>query len=124
MSIPGVNDLKRVTDKTVVDMEQGLINEPTRADIEAFSSLMDRSQVGQPTQSGAFLAETVGGRMQSADRLASEAMHSIKQAITDADPGAMTEMSRTLSQLSLETAVTAKVISKGGQALEKLTNMQ
>jgi type III secretion system YscI/HrpB-like protein len=33
-------------------------------------------------------------------------------------------MSRALSQYSLQMAVTTKVVSKTGQALEKLTNMQ
>lgn len=124
MSVSGIGGLTNVAKNSGFEFEQGLVNEPTRADIELFSSLMRDSGADKQTQSGAFLAEAVGGRMGSIDQLSQDAMRSMKQAVMDNDPTSVAKMSRALSQYSLEMAVTTKVISKGGQAVEKLTNMQ
>ncbi|TWE02952.1 type III secretion system major needle protein (YscF/MxiH/PrgI family) [Pseudomonas sp. AG1028] len=124
MSISAMDDLKKVVKNGGLELEQGLVNEPSRADIELFNSLMRGAAVEEPSQSGAFLAEAVGGRMGSVDRLSDDAMRSMKHAVMDNDPTSIAKMSRALSQYSLEMAITTKAISKGGQAIEKLTNMQ
>ncbi len=124
MSISGNGDLTKVAKNSAFEFDQGLVNEPSQADIELFSSLMRDSGADAPTKSGAFLADVVGERMGSVDRLSQDAMRSMKQAVMDNDPTAVSKMSRALSQYSLEMAVTTKVISKGSQAVEKLTNMQ
>jgi len=124
MNIPGIDELKKVAKGEGLSLDQGLVAEPSRADVELFNSLMGDTGGQEPSKSGASLAEAVGERMGSIDRLSDNAMRSMKQAVMDNDPTAVTKMSRALSQYSLEMAVTTKVISKGGQALEKLTNMQ
>ena len=124
MSVTGIDELKKVVKVEGLDLEQGLVADPSQADIELFDSLMRDNTIDAPSKSGAFLAEAVGERMGSVDRLSDDAMRSMKQAVMDNDPTAIATMSRALSQYSLEMAVTTKVISKGGQAIEKLTNMQ
>lgn len=124
MSVSGIDDLKKAVTSDGLELEQGLVNEPSPADIELFNSLMRDNAIDEPSKSGALLAEAVGERMGSIDRLSDNAMRSMKQAVMDNDPTAIATMGRALSQYSLEMAVTTKVISKGGQAIEKLTNMQ
>ncbi|SDH58593.1 type III secretion apparatus protein, YscI/HrpB, C-terminal domain-containing protein [Pseudomonas flavescens] len=124
MSISGIDDLKNVAKKGVVELEQGLVNEPSRADIELFASLMRDRGADEPTRSGTFLAEAVGGRMGSFEQLTQDAKRGMKEVINVNDPSSISDVSRALSRYSLEMAVTTKAIGKGGQAIEKLTNMQ
>ncbi|OLU33671.1 EscI/YscI/HrpB family type III secretion system inner rod protein [Pseudomonas sp. PA15(2017)] len=124
MSIMAIDDLNKVAKKGGIELEQGLVNEPSRADIELFASLMHDRDADEPTRSGAFLAEAVGGRMGSLEQLTQDAKRGMKEVINVNDPSSIADVSRALSRYSLEMAVTTKVIGKGGQALEKLTNMQ
>ncbi|EJO94604.1 type III secretion system inner rod subunit SctI [Ectopseudomonas hydrolytica] len=107
-------------------LDQGLVSEPSQADVDLFSSLMrdNGNTADQPSHLAAVIAETVNARMTSVDDLSRQAMRHMKEAVTGNDVSAITDMSRALSQYSLQMAVTTKVVSKTGQALEKLTNMQ
>lgn len=107
-------------------LDQGLVSEPSQADVELFSSLMrdNGNTAEQPSHLAAVIADTVNARMTSVDDLSRQAMRHMKEAVTGNDVSAITDMSRALSQYSLQMAVTTKVVSKTGQALEKLTNMQ
>ncbi|WP_437883145.1 type III secretion system inner rod subunit SctI [Pseudomonas sp. LRF_L74] len=123
MSIAKIDDLRSVAKSAGPDLDQGLVSEPSRHDVELFSNLMQEKEA-DPSQSGAMLAEAIGNRMASIDKLSDTAKRSMKEAVIANDPGAIADMSRALSQYSLQMAITTKVVSKGGQALEKLTNMQ
>lgn len=106
--------------------DQGLVSEPSQADVELFSSLM-REYPGieqQPSHLAALIADSVNGRMSSVDDLSQKAMRNMKNAVANNDISSLTDMSRALSQYSLEMAVTTKVVGKLGQSLEKLTSMQ
>ena len=124
MNILASDDLNNIAKKGGIELEQGLVNEPSRADIELFASLMHDRGADEPSRRGAFLAEAVGGRMGSLEQLTQDAKRGMKEVINVNDPSSIADVSRALSRYSLEMAVTTKVIGKGGQALEKLTNMQ
>jgi type III secretion system YscI/HrpB-like protein len=106
--------------------DQGLVSEPSQADVELFSNLMrDYPDLEQkPSHLASLIAQSVNDRMSSVDDLSQKAMRHMKDAVADNDISSLTDMSRALSQSSLEMAVTTKVVGKLGQALEKLTNMQ
>lgn len=122
MSISKIDGLNNPS----LTLDQGLVSEPPQADVDLFSSLLrdNGTTAEQPSHLAALIADTVNARMASVDDLSQQAMRHMKDAVLNNDASAVTNMSRALSQYSLQMAVTTKVVSKSGQALEKLTNMQ
>ena len=55
--------------------------------------------------------------------LSSTAARALQKASTSTDPLDMLKSTRALSALHLETVLSAKMISKTSQAIEKLTNL-
>ena len=108
-----------------VDLDQGLVHEPSQADADLFSTAMQVASVAAPqAMLPAALAGALADRVQSSDKLSQDAMRHMNHAARADDPTDLTEMSRTLSEYSLQTAVTTKVVNKIGQTLDKLTNLQ
>jgi type III secretion system YscI/HrpB-like protein len=108
-----------------VDLDQGLVQEPSQADADLFSTAMRVAAVAAPAAPlPAMLAGALADRVQSSDKLSQQAMRHMKAAATSEDPMDITEMSRALSTYSLQTAVTTKVVNKTAQTLDKLTNLQ
>lgn len=119
MSISPINAPKGVP----VDHDQGLVSGPAQADVDLFNSALRTD----PAPSGHMADGVIGAlseRFQSQEQLSQQALRSMKTAAGSADPMDMVKMSRSLSQYSLQMAITTKVVSKSAQALDKLTNMQ
>jgi type III secretion system YscI/HrpB-like protein len=115
----------RQSSQPKIDFGQGLVQEPSQADANLFSTAMHMAQAGGaanllPT----MLAGALADRVQSSDKMAHQAMRHMKSAAKGEDPTDITAMSRELSTYSLQTAVTTKVVNKTAQTLDKLSNLQ
>ncbi|BBP74619.1 EscI/YscI/HrpB family type III secretion system inner rod protein [Pseudomonas gingeri NCPPB 3146 = LMG 5327] len=106
-----------------VDHEQGLVSGPAQADVDLFNNAM-RQDHGVSGHLADGMVNAISDRLQSQGRLSEQAMRAMKVAAGSADPMDVVKMSRSLSQYSLQMAMTTKVVSKGAQALDKLTNLQ
>ncbi|MBK5553804.1 type III secretion system inner rod subunit SctI [Pseudomonas sp. 10S4] len=106
-----------------VDHDPGLVSGPAQADVDLFNGAMrtDHEPSGHMADG---VMSALSERFQSQEHLSQQALRSMKTAAGSADPMDMVKMSRSLSQYSLQMAITTKVVSKSAQALDKLTNMQ
>ncbi|AMB87262.1 type III secretion protein [Pseudomonas agarici] len=106
-----------------VDHDQGLVSGPAQADVDLFNHAMSHSS--EPSGHLADdMVQALSDRLQSQGRLSEQAMRAMKVAAGSSDPMDVVKMSRSLSQYSLQMAMTTKVVNKGAQALDKLTNLQ
>jgi type III secretion system YscI/HrpB-like protein len=69
-------------------------------------------------------SESLSSRSGELQRLEDRANRDMLKAIRTADPQDMLQSNRSLSSFHLESLMTAKIVSKGSQAIEKLTNLQ
>ncbi|MBD1554540.1 type III secretion system inner rod subunit SctI [Pseudomonas typographi] len=107
------------------ELDQGLVHEPSQADVDLFSTALRAAEVVAPAAPiPAALAGALADRVQATDKLSQQAMRNMKAAVATEDPTDITQMSRALSTYSLQTAVTTKVVNKTAQTLDKLTNLQ
>lgn len=100
-------------------------NNPSDADSRWFSAAL-QSGAGEPVV-GNFaehLIDPLVHRASALDKLSNQAGKAAREASLEADPMKFRRLNETLSEYSLQTSLSVKVISKGAQALEKLTNMQ
>ncbi|CAH0240589.1 type III secretion system inner rod subunit SctI [Pseudomonas brassicacearum] len=72
----------------------------------------------------ARIIDSLSSRSGELQRLNDRANRDMLKAIRTADPQDMLQSNRSLSSFHLESLMTAKVVSKGSQAIEKLTNLQ
>ncbi|KDD66143.1 type III secretion system YscI/HrpB-like protein [Pseudomonas sp. BT76 TE3572] len=119
MSISTVNAVKVPS----LDMEQSLVTSSSQADVDLFSSAM-RFDDAPASSLSDEVAGAVSERLESTDKLSQQTMRSMKAMSATGDPMDMAQMSRSMSQYSLQMALTTKVVSKSAQAIDKLTNLQ
>lgn len=72
----------------------------------------------------ARIIDSLSSRSGELQRLDERANRDMLKAIRTADPQDMLQSNRSLSSFHLESLMTAKIVSKGSQAIEKLTNLQ
>ncbi|MDO7895775.1 type III secretion system inner rod subunit SctI [Pseudomonas citrulli] len=72
----------------------------------------------------ARIIDSLSSRSGELQRLDERANRDMLKAIRTADPQDMLQSNRSLSSFHLESLMTAKLVSKGSQAIEKLTNLQ
>lgn len=72
----------------------------------------------------ARIIDSLSSRSGELQRLDDRANRDMLKAIRTADPQDMLQSNRSLSSFHLESLMTAKMVSKGSQAIEKLTNLQ
>lgn len=72
----------------------------------------------------ARIIDSLSSRSGELQRLDDRANRDMLKAIRTADPQDMLQSNRSLSSFHLESLLTAKMVSKGSQAIEKLTNLQ
>ncbi len=72
----------------------------------------------------ARIIDSLSSRSGELQRLDDRANRDMLKAIRTADPKDMLQSNRSLSSFHLESLMTAKIVSKGSQAIEKLTNLQ
>jgi type III secretion system YscI/HrpB-like protein len=122
-----ISDLSSIrhNSSSKIDLDQGLLQEPSHADADLFSTAMSMAQVpGAASLLPPMLAGALAERVQASDKSAHQVMRHMKSAAKGDDPTDITEMSRELSTFSLQTAVTTKVVNKTAQMLDKLSNLQ
>lgn len=70
------------------------------------------------------VASPLTRKILSLEDVSKDAGKALREASLDADPIKFMEASRALSDYYLQTSLSVKIISKGSQALDKLTSMQ
>lgn len=105
------------------DELRGLTSAPEQTDVDFFNAAMGRS-----TQSAKDFMQSVvgplGSRLDSVGKLSEQATHALKHASVSTNPQDLMKLNRSLSEYYLQSSLTAKVVSKSAQSLDKLTNMQ
>ena len=124
MTISHLNQLKSSSLDLEQHLDQGLVSGPSQADVDLFNSAMRPDLAAQPSHLSEQIASALSERLGSTDKLSQQAVRNMKKAASGDNPMDITQMSRTLSQYSLQTAVTTKVVNKSAQAFDKLTNLQ
>lgn len=127
MSISHLDHLKASTSGLGGHAESGLVSEPPQADVDLFNASMHAQSLQASSSGGALseqVAQALSERIGAMDKLSQQAMRKMKAAVSSTAPMDIAQMSRSLSQYSLQMALTTKVVSKSGQALDKLTNLQ
>ncbi|MCD5973733.1 MULTISPECIES: type III secretion system inner rod subunit SctI [Pseudomonas] len=101
------------------------LDNPTQGDADWFRAAMQRPE---PTQgAGAFseqVMDPLTRKALSLEDMSRDAGKALREASLHSDPKKFMEATRALSDYSLQTSLSVKMISKGSQALDKLTNMQ
>lgn len=124
MTISSSSHLQRSAAFSSPDTRQGLVSEPAQGDIDTFSAaLHGAAEQGGPAMAGP-LASALSARLGDSEKLSQQALRQMRKAAVAEDGTSIIQMSRALSQCSLQMALTTKVVSKGAQALDKLTNLQ
>lgn len=106
------------------DASRGLTGEPEQADVDLFNAAMRQHAGGPPARLADAVAGPLMHQLEKINDLSEKANRAVKSAAGSLNPMDMLQMNRSLSAYYLQSALTAKVVSKGGQALDKLTNMQ
>lgn len=98
---------------------------PERADVQWFSAAIQPSTQGAGDNN---VAERIVGQLSGSSehlqRLSDQADRALRKASSSSDPMDVVQANRSLSSFYLESLLTTKLISKGTQAVEKLTNLQ
>jgi type III secretion system YscI/HrpB-like protein len=104
--------------------DQGLVRTPSQSDVDVFDSAMRSDALPASGHLSEMVAGALSGRLDSTASLSQQSLRSLKKASATGDPMDIAKVGRELSTFSHEMAVATKVISKGTQAIDKLTNMQ
>ena len=123
VTLSNVSSLKGLALDHGHDRDHDLVSAPSQADADLFSSAMGNAQESSGHMADGFMS-ALSERLGSQEKLSQQAMRSMKAASGSSEPMDVVKMSRSLSQYSLQMAMTTKVVNKGAQALDKLTNLQ
>ena len=118
MTISNVNSFRSAAPEHELEM----VSAPAQADVDLFDSAMCSNR--EPGGMASNLMSAVSDRLTGQAELAHQAERAIKSASESTDPMDMLKMNGALSEYALQTALTTKVVSKGAQVLDKLTNLQ
>jgi type III secretion system YscI/HrpB-like protein len=124
VTLSNVNQLKSPLSDIEPRLDHGLVRGPSQADVDLFNAAMRPDELMQQGYISQQLAGALSDRLGATDKLSQQAARQMKRASTTDDPLEISQMSRSLSQFSLQMALTTKVVSKSAQALDKLTNLQ
>jgi type III secretion system YscI/HrpB-like protein len=124
VTLSNVNQLKSPITDLEQHLDQGFVNGPLQADVDFFNASMRPEPSMQQSNVSEQIASALSDGLGSIDKLSQQAARRMKRASTTDDPLEISQMNRSLSQYSLQIALTTKVVSKSAQALDKLTNLQ
>lgn len=96
------------------------------SDVSWFNAQMREKPAAPDSENNvaARIIDSLSSRSGELQRLDERANRDMLKAIRTADPQDMLQSNRSLSSFHLESLMTAKMVSKGSQAIEKLTNLQ
>lgn len=124
MTISHLNQFKSLPLDLEQPIDQGLVRAPTQADIDLFNTAMRPDAAQLQSHLAEQVASAMFERIGSLDKLSQQAARKMKSATSSDNPMDIAQMSRSLSQYSLQMALTTKVVNKSAQAFDKLTNLQ
>lgn len=124
MTVSHLNQLKSSSPDLEPSMDQGLVSAPLQPDVDLFNAAMRPDMALQQSHLSEQIASALSERLGATDKLSQQAVRKMRNASTTDDPMEIVQMSRSLSQYSLQMALTTKVVNKSAQALDKLTNLQ
>ncbi|WP_296187445.1 type III secretion system inner rod subunit SctI [Pseudomonas sp. UBA1879] len=124
MTVSNVNQLKSPSPDLEQHLDQGLVSGPSQADVDLFNAAMRPDMALQQSHLSEQIAAALSERLGTMDKFSQQAVRKMKKAATTDDPLEIAQMSRSLSQYSLQMALTTKVVNKSAQAFDKLTNLQ
>ncbi|MDW6001952.1 type III secretion system inner rod subunit SctI [Vibrio mangrovi] len=120
--IGGFSDINRDLTRSVTEDQS---NRPEKSDVQWFSAAL---QPVQKTDASDNVAERIvsqlSGSSEHLQKLENKANRALNKASKSSDPMDIVHANRSLSSFYLESLLTTKLISKGAQAVEKLTNLQ
>jgi type III secretion system YscI/HrpB-like protein len=106
--------LERLTEK---------LSDPAESDVSWFSAAMQQGAGQAPMALGAA-GHPLGDLFQSLQGNSDKVGRGLKKASASADPMNIRKASKSLSEFYLESLLSAKLVGKAAQGLEKLTNLQ
>ncbi|PXF32321.1 hypothetical protein WH50_05280 [Pokkaliibacter plantistimulans] len=126
MSVKDIQGLGQVSIPSAGESgEQSKIKAPSQQDVHFFSAAM---QAPQQDQSNTNVAERIvdqlSGSSEHLQALSDKANKALRKASKSSSPEDVIAANRSLSSFYLESLLTTKLISKGSQAIEKLTSLQ
>ncbi|UFI46192.1 type III secretion system inner rod subunit SctI [Pseudomonas savastanoi] len=124
MTISHLGNVKNIPPELGQDVPQGLVSEPPQADVDIFTAATRPDNVSSGAPLSEHIASAISGGLGETEKMSQQAMRSMKKASGSGEALDIAAMTRTLSQCSLQTALTTKVVSKTAQAIDKLTNLQ
>ncbi|BCS46102.1 type III secretion protein [Pseudomonas amygdali pv. tabaci str. ATCC 11528] len=124
MTVSHLGNVKNISPELGQDMPQGLVSEPPQADVDIFTAATRPDNVSSGAPLSEHIASAISGGLGETEKMSQQAMRSMKKASGSGEALDIAAMTRTLSQCSLQTALTTKVVSKTAQAIDKLTNLQ
>ncbi len=98
---------------------------PATSDINWFNAVLKAPATETPYNVGAGIQSThpLSQRSEFLQGLSDKAARALQKISTSTDPIDMLKSTRAMSAFHLETVLSAKMISKTSQAIEKLTNL-
>ncbi|KPW72168.1 type III secretion system inner rod subunit SctI [Pseudomonas amygdali] len=124
MTVSHLGNVKNISPELGQDVLQGLVSEPPQADVDIFTAATRPDNVSSGAPLSEHIASAISGGLGETEKMSQQAMRSMKKASGSGEALDIAAMTRTLSQCSLQTALTTKVVSKTAQAIDKLTNLQ
>ncbi|MFI8337668.1 type III secretion system inner rod subunit SctI [Pseudomonas taetrolens] len=98
---------------------------PETADINWFNASlgMSKPETGLPLSAGPSASPSLSQRSEFLQGLSNLAARRLQDVSKSTDPMDMIKSTRAMSAFHLETVLTAKIVSKTSQAIEKLTTL-
>lgn len=98
---------------------------PETADINWFNASlgMSKAETGVPLSPGPSASPSLSQRSEFLQGLSNLAARRLQDVSKSTDPMDMIKSTRAMSAFHLETVLTAKIVSKTSQAIEKLTTL-
>ncbi|EGH06009.1 type III secretion component protein HrpB [Pseudomonas amygdali pv. aesculi str. 0893_23] len=124
MTVSHLGNVKNISPELGQYVPQGLVSEPPQADVDIFTAATRPDNVSSGAPLSEHIASAISGGLGETEKMSQQAMRSMKKASGSGEALDIAAMTRTLSQCSLQTALTTKVVSKTAQAIDKLTNLQ
>ena len=124
MTVSHLGNVKNISPELGQDVPQGLVSEPPQADVDIFTAATRPDNVSSGAPLSEHIASAISSGLGETEKMSQQAMRSMKKASGSGEALDIAAMTRTLSQCSLQTALTTKVVSKTAQAIDKLTNLQ
>lgn len=99
------------------------LSDPAGSDVSWFSAAMQEGGGRTPMALGAA-GHPLGDLFQSLQGNSDKVARGLKKASASVDPMNIRKASKSLSEFYLESLLSAKLVGKAAQGLEKLTNLQ